>query len=79
MSQLTESAEKAESFYLIVTEYPINGEPPSSGATQLITTSSGTQVVIGASGCAGTYAVRIETVFENKSLKPYEFFDLTLN
>jgi hypothetical protein len=50
ISQLTLSAEKIVSIYLIVTLKPVIGEPPSSGATHNITTSSGTQVVIGASG-----------------------------
>jgi len=39
------------------------GEPPLSGAVQLITTLSGCQVVVGAAGCAGTYAVKMLTRF----------------
>jgi len=43
-----------------------------------IITLSGFQVVVGAVGVAGTYAVRMLTVFENK-LYPYTFLASTLN
>jgi len=41
------------------------GEPPLSGALQVIMTLSGLHVVIGADGCAGTWAERMLTTFEN--------------
>lgn len=50
ISQLTVSAEKELSVYLIVTVYPVIGDPPLSGSIQVITTSSGTHVVTGAAG-----------------------------
>jgi hypothetical protein len=42
------------SLYLIEVMYPVIGEPPASGAVQLTTTSSGVQVVVGATGVAGS-------------------------
>ena len=70
ISQLTVSTENViASLYLIFTMKPVIGEPPLSGATQLIMTLSGYQVVVGAAGCAGTYAVKMLTKFE-KMLKP---------
>jgi hypothetical protein len=52
--------------------YPVIGEPPLFGATQLIITSSGLQIVVGAFGCAGTCAVRMIAIFENYPY-PYAF------
>lgn len=53
MSQLTLSTEKISSFCFIVKVKPVSGDPPLSGATQDITTSSGTHVVTGGYGYAG--------------------------
>jgi len=48
--------------------YPIIGEFPLEGATQLITTLEPTSVVIGATGCDGYYAVTTVMISE-KSLQ----------
>jgi hypothetical protein len=48
----------------MLTEYPVIGEPPLSGAFQVTMTLSGLHVVVGANGCAGTWAARILTTLE---------------
>jgi len=45
--------------------YPVIGEPPLSGALQVTITLSGLHIVVGADGCAGTWAERMLTTFEN--------------
>jgi hypothetical protein len=65
MSQFVRSTVKvASSLSLTDSVYPVIGEPPLSGADQVIMTSSGLHVVRGADGCVGTYAVRIDTMDE---------------
>ena len=55
MSQFVSSSENVSwSLFLMVTMYPVMGEPPSSGAVHETITSSGTQVVTGAIGFAGS-------------------------
>lgn len=53
---------------LIKTVKLVIGDPPSSGAIQVIITSSLTasKLVTGAAGFAGTYAAKIVTVLEKK-------------
>ena len=55
MSQFVSSSEKVViSPCLIEIVYPVITLPPLSGAIQVITTLSGNQVVVGATGWAGT-------------------------
>jgi len=77
-NELTLLSKSSKSLSYIETVYPVIGEPPLSGVDQDIITLSGFHVVVGALGFAGTYAVRILTVFEN-SLNPYAFLASTLN
>lgn len=53
LSQFTKSTVKAESDCLIVTIYPVIGDPPLFGSIHDITTSSGFQAVTGAAGWKG--------------------------
>ncbi len=67
----------------IATVYPVIAEPPSAGATQLVTTLVPEIAVAGAVGVAGTAAkaaakVVIATSLD-QALNPTEFLDLTLN
>jgi hypothetical protein len=50
---LIESTENTESDYLMLSVYPVIGEPPLFGSIHYITTSSGFQYVTGGYGLNG--------------------------
>ena len=63
----------------IITVYPVITEPPSAGATQLVTTLVPEIAVVGAVGVAGTAATAAAKVVSatslDQTLNPTEFLD----